>query len=247
VRAARPAIETARGPSTVTCFRKPAVELDRVSKMFDSAAGTEVPAIVDVDLTVSDNSSILLTGPSGSGKTTLLSLIGCMVRATSGRMRLAGSEITRLPEEMLARLRRERVGFVFQSHHLIDGTSALDNVMVPALPSACIDGDLRGRAMALLSRFGLAGRAREKVGRLSGGERQRVAIARALIHDPALFIADEPTGHLDGLAAAAFLDFIDELQEQGKTVLVSSHDAVLLESDRFSRVLELRDGRLIRG
>jgi len=247
VQPSRPAPPSARCPSTVACFRAPAVDLDRVSKLFDSAAGTEVPAIVDVDLTISENSTVLLTGPSGSGKTTLLSLIGCLVRPTSGRIRVGGAEITRSSEEMLALLRRERFGFVFQSHHLIRGTSALQNVMVPALPCAHFDGDLRGRSLALLDRFGLAGRAHEKVERLSGGEQQRVAIARALINDPEVFIADEPTGHLDGLAAGAFLDFISELQQQGKTVLVSSHDVVLSESDRFSRVLELRDGRVSRG
>ena len=224
--------------------RSPIVELRKVSKVFDSSSGQRLIAVADVDLSLEPGSATLIRGPSGSGKTTLLTLVGCMVRPTSGRITVAGAEVTRLPEDLLAPLRRSRFGFVFQSHLLIRGATALQNVMVPALPCPEWDGELRDHATALLERFELAARAHEPVEKLSGGERQRVAIARALINDPAVLIADEPTGHLDELAARTFLHLVVQLRESGRTVLVSSHDSVLHRSDCFSRVLELRRGRL---
>ncbi len=157
-----------------------------------------------------------------------------MIRPTAGRVRVAGRETTRLPEDRLAALRRRQFGFVFQSHQLIRGASALDNVIVPALPRAEVNGNLRPLGRRLLARFGLAERAGERVERLSGGEQQRVAIARALVNDPAVVLADEPTAHLDRATGGAFLDLVSELQEQGRTVLVASHDPLLSESGCFA-------------
>ena len=167
-----------------------------------------------------------------------------MVRPTAGRIRVAGREVSRLPEELLAGVRRRRFGFVFQSHHLIRGASALDNVMLPALPRAGVGHELPRRARELLARFGLADRARERVERLSGGEQQRVALARALINDPPVLLADEPTAHLDPETAVAVLELLSELRSEGKTLLAASHDPVLRESGYFDRRLELRGGRL---
>jgi putative ABC transport system ATP-binding protein len=220
------------------------VELEGVTKVFAAGGRTGVAAITDICLSIPAGRPTLITGPSGSGKTTLLSVIACMARPTSGRIRVEGREVTRMPEELLARLRRERFGFAFQAHHLIRGASALANVMLPALPRPEVNGDLKLNAMNLLARFRLGERARVRVERLSGGEQQRVAIARALINDPLVFIADEPTAHLDSRTAQSFLDVIRELAAEGKTIIVASHDPVLCESDFFARVLELRDGRL---
>ncbi len=220
------------------------VELENVTKVYATGAKTDVSAVTDLSLAIPAKSATLIKGPSGSGKTTLLSVIGCMVRPTSGRIRVAGQEVTRLPEDLLAGLRRRRFGFVFQNHHLIRGASALDNVMLPALPCPEVNGDLRQNAEDLLARFRLGDRTQVRVERLSGGEQQRVAIARALINDPSVFIADEPTAHLDSHTAQTFLEAVQELAAEGKTIIVTSHDPVLCESDFFSRVLELRDGRL---
>jgi putative ABC transport system ATP-binding protein len=220
------------------------IELHDVSKVFPCRGRDGVVAISGLNLTIAGGSAVLFRGPSGSGKTTVLSLIGCMVRPTSGRIHLDGRDVTRLSEDGLAELRRRRIGFVFQKHHLIHGASALDNVMLPALPLPEVDGDLRDRAEALLARFGLAPRGRDHVERLSGGEQQRVAIARALINDPSVVIADEPTAHLDSTAAGGVLDLIDALRTEGRTVLVASHDPVLCESGRFTASYRLRDGRL---
>ena len=221
------------------------VELEDVTKVFAAGGRRGVAAITDICLSIPPGRPTLITGPSGSGKTTLLSVIACMARPTSGRIRLAGREVTRMPEELLARLRRERFGFVFQAHHLFRGTSALTNVMLPALPRPEVNGDLKANALDLLARFRLGDKAQVRVERLSGGEQQRVAIARALINDPLVFIADEPTAHLDSRTAQSFLDVIRELEAEGKAIIVASHDPVLCGSGFFARLLELREGRLI--
>ncbi|HSL17244.1 MAG TPA: ABC transporter ATP-binding protein [Methylomirabilota bacterium] len=231
----------------VTAHPGSVIRLDGVSKVFHCRGREGVAAVADLSLSITRGSAVLLTGPSGSGKTTLLSLVGCMVRPTSGRIVVDGRDVTRLSEDRLAELRRRWIGFVFQTHHLIHGASALDNVMLPALPIPEVNGDLRDRARALLGRFGLAGRASERVERLSGGEQQRVAIARALVNDPEVVIADEPTAHLDSAAARGILDLVDRMRGEGRTVLVASHDPVLCGSGRFDRVVRLHDGRLEAG
>jgi putative ABC transport system ATP-binding protein len=204
----------------------------------------EIAAVTGVNLRLSLGRSYLFRGASGSGKTTLLSLLGCMVRPTEGRIRVAGREVTRLPEDDLAELRRRVFGFVFQRHHLIHRLSALKNVMIPGLPRTDLDGFDR-RAMALLVRFGLGDRANTAVERLSGGEQQRVAIARALVNQPLVVVADEPTAHLDSRAALDFLDLVLDLRDRGKLVVVASHDRVICDSGRFDQVFEMCDGRLI--
>jgi len=229
------------------------VELRGVSKVFAAKGSPDFAALSAIDLTLPPGSATLVEGPSGSGKTTLLGLIACLVRPTAGRIRIGDREVTRLPEEQLAALRRRHFGFVFQSHHLIRGASALDNVVVPALPGPGWepeterdwpeDPDHRGRG--LLERLGLEHRAGERIERLSGGERQRVAIARALINDPPFLLADEPTAHLDAAASARFLDLLGELAGAGRTVIVASHDPLLLSAPLFSRRYELRGGRLL--
>jgi putative ABC transport system ATP-binding protein len=220
----------------------PAVVLDRVTKVYLSA-GAELAALRDASLAVAAGEAVLVRGPSGSGKTTLLGLAGCLVRPTAGRVRLGDTDVTRLSEEALAHVRRRRVGFVFQGNLLLRGASALDNVMLPALPAAEVDGDLRGRARDLLARFGLEARAAERVERLSGGEQQRVAIARALVLDPPLVLADEPTAHLDAAAGRRFLDLVAALRDEGRTVLVAGHDPALATSGCFDRALTLAGGR----
>ena len=234
------------GRRAATAARPAMIELENVTKVFEAGGRSGRTAVAGLSLEIAADSAALIEGPSGSGKTTLLSLIGCMVRPTAGRIRVADREVSRLPEELLAGMRRRQFGFVFQSHHLLRGVSALDNVMLPALPRASAGAGLRQRARDLLARFGLADRAGERVERLSGGERQRVAIARALVNDPPVLIADEPTAHLDPATAGGFLDLLAGPREESRTVIVTSHDPVLRESGCFDRRLELRGGRLLR-
>ena len=221
------------------------IELRNVSRTFDSSGGTVFSALSAVSLRLDADSATLIRGPSGSGKTTLLSLIGCMTRPTSGRIELAGKDVTRLPEDDLALLRRSTIGIVFQSNHLVRGTSAIVNVMLPGVPCPEMNGNLRRDAKALLERFGLGQRSDERVERLSGGEQQRVAIARALINDPKVVLADEPTAHLDEGATRRFLDFVVDLRTRGKTVVVASHDRLLAEASVFGDVFELSQGHLV--
>ncbi len=221
------------------------VELRHVSRVFDDGGSAALAALSDVSLRLTAGGATLVRGPSGSGKTTLLSLVGCLARPTSGRIVVAGRDVTRLPEDDLALLRRSSIGLVFQANHLVRGASALANVMLPGVPCPEMNGNLRRDAQALLARFELADRAEQRIERLSGGEQQRVAIARALINDPSLLLADEPTAHLSEIGTRRLLGFLDELRAEGKTILVASHDSQLLDSGLFTDVLELSGGRLM--
>jgi putative ABC transport system ATP-binding protein len=221
------------------------VEVERVSKVFASPGRAGVAAVDDVTIRIPEHSITLIKGPSGSGKTTLLAIIACMMRPTAGRVTVAGHDITRLSEDLLAEVRRRHFGFVFQNHHLIQRATALENVMVPGLPCPEFNGDLRLRARALLARLGLEAKAHRRVEGLSGGEQQRVAIARALVNDPEVLVADEPTAHLDSSSAYAFIHLAFDLLARGKSVIVASHDPAVCAIGSYHRVFELRNGRLV--
>ncbi len=186
-----------------------------------------------------------MKGPSGSGKTTLLSILGCMARPTSGRITLNDRELTSLPERFLTEIRRETFGIIFQQFNLIKGITALENVMIPAYPKGEKHASLKKRAMDLLDVLNLAGKADSKVEWLSGGEAQRTAIARALINDPAIIIADEPTAHLDTALSRDFMEIMRRLKNDGKTIIIASHDPIVFESGVIDRVVEMRDGRVV--
>jgi putative ABC transport system ATP-binding protein len=229
------------------------IDLFNVEKRYDSGNkignnGDEdqFTALRGVSLTLSLNTITVIVGPSGSGKTTLLSLIGCMSRPTSGRIRLGGKEITSLPERFLAGIRRERFGFIFQNYNLIQGITVLENTMLPAVPTDRKPERVKTKALELLEKLKIASKAHLKVKYLSGGEQQRVAIARALINDPEIIIADEPTAHLNTHLALEFIDIIAELQAEGRTILIASHDPLLYKSDSVNRVLVMRDGQIVK-
>lgn len=183
---------------------------------------------------------IALTGPSGGGKTTLLNLIGGLDRPSGGEILFEGKKITGQPESVLCNFRRNKIGFVFQAFHLIPGLTALKNVLVPALPGG---GAGRQRAMALLDMVGLKGKENRRPGMLSGGEQQRVAIARALMLDPELILADEPTGNLDTASGAQIINLLLDLNRDGKTILVATHDQRAAEV--CSRVIRIVDGKMV--
>lgn len=219
--------------------------LSAVSKTFNAGQPNHFAALQDVDLDLDGAGVVVFQGPSGSGKTTLLSLLGAMERPTSGRIWLNGTEITHLPERFLAAIRREQCGFVFQDLQLIDGFSALTNVLLPAIQTRRFNQDRKTRARELLEEFGIASKAGELVERLSGGERQRVALARALINDPATLIADEPTAHLDTTLSGRVLDLFDRISRQGRQVLIASHDPLVCEAPIVQRAITLRDGQVV--
>lgn len=236
------------------------IELVDVVKTYHAGQPNAFRAVDGVSLTIARGRISVLKGSSGSGKTTLLALIGCMARPTSGRVRLQGVradflpgggpgdlDVTGLSERFLTSIRRATFGFIFQHFNLVRGISALDNVMLPALPTGRSRASFQRHAGELLGRFGLAKQAGTQVERLSGGELQRVAIARALINDPEVILADEPTAHLDSRLSEDLMALLGDLRASGRTVLIASHDPAVFTSPFVDQVLELRDGRLVGG
>jgi putative ABC transport system ATP-binding protein len=202
-----------------------------------------VRAVDDVDLEVRAGQSVAVMGPSGCGKSTLLHLLGGMDRPTRGEIRLAGHRLDALGERALARLRRAHVGFVFQSFHLMDELSAVENVEFPALLAGCGRRRARRRAVELLEQVGLGDRANHLPSALSGGQRQRVAIARALANTPSLILADEPTGNLDSAATREVLRLFEELRVAGQTLVMVTHDP--RSAATADRLITMRDGAFV--
>ncbi len=218
------------------------IELRSVGKTYGVSSEDRVKAVDDVTLTLAASSAVALTGASGSGKSTLLHLIGAMEKPDSGTITVAGSEVAALRGGALAAYRRT-VGFVFQRYHLLPALTALDNVIAPVLPYRT-SFDKRERARELLAAVGLAGREQALPGKLSGGEQQRVAIARALVNDPAVLLADEPTGNLDSATAAEILRLLAEVRRRHPmTVLLATHDPQV--AAQCERIIRLRDGAVV--
>ncbi len=215
------------------------LELRGITKRYD---GADDKVLAGVDLSVAAGESVAVVGPSGSGKSTLLNIMGTLDFPSTGQVMLEGQDVSSLDEKQLSELRNSRVGFVFQLHHLLPQCTILENVLVPAL----IKGDVAAaeqRGRELLERVGLSHRLTHRPGQLSGGECQRVAVVRALINQPALLLADEPTGSLDRAASDSIGDLLAELnREQGVAMVTVTHSTALAE--RMGRVLELRDGML---
>lgn len=216
------------------------IELDRLSRTFGSSP--PVRALQQVHLTVEQGDYLAIVGPSGSGKSTLLNVLGLLDRPTRGRYLLDGIDTASLGDAARAALRSQRIGFVFQSFHLLPHRSALENVMLGALYQGISRRERRRRASEALERVGLAHRASFVPTRLSGGERQRVAVARALVAQPSLLLCDEPTGNLDSVNTAAVLDLFDELLASGLTIVIITHEADV--AARAHRRVRIVDGRL---
>ncbi|MGD0553787.1 MAG: ABC transporter ATP-binding protein [Streptosporangiaceae bacterium] len=202
-----------------------------------------VRAVDDVDLDVATGETVAIMGPSGCGKSTLLHVLGGLDRADSGEILLAGQRVGKLGERGLARLRRDAVGFVFQSFHLMDELTAVENVELPALLAGRLPRTARKRALELLERTGLQDRAKFLPSALSGGQRQRVAVARALANDPLIVLADEPTGNLDSAATLEVLRLFDDLHEAGQTLVVVTHDSRIAAT--ADRLISMRDGAFL--
>lgn len=236
------------------------IQITDVTKIFNRGAANEFASVRGVTLGVTAGEALVIKGPSGSGKTSLLSLMGCMSRPTSGRIRIsdpdlsellgaepeASLEVATLPERFLTLIRRRMFGFVFQQFNLVRGISALENVMLPMYPTGEHRSAIRKRAVELLADFGVAHRSAVRVELLSGGEQQRVAIARALVNRPKVIIADEPTAHLDTALSRDFLDMAASLKTSGTTLIIASHDPLVCQAPFVDRVVEIRDGVLVR-
>jgi putative ABC transport system ATP-binding protein len=218
------------------------VELQGVRKIY-RLGEVEVPALRGVDLRVESGDFLALMGPSGSGKSTLLHILGLLDRPTEGKVFWEGEEVTKLNGGRLAELRGRRIGFVFQMFNLVPNLTALENVELPLIFLGLPPRERRKRAEEALIRLGLGNRLLNRPNQLSGGEQQRVALARALVTDPALLIGDEPTGNLDSVTGREILELFSELNRQGRTIVLATHDP---EAAAVAKVrLRLRDGRII--
>jgi len=202
-----------------------------------------ITALSGVSLDVRRGEMVALMGPSGCGKSTLLGLIGAQDRPSAGKILLDGVSTSDLNEAAMAKLRRERVGMVFQSFNLLDSLSVLDNVALPLILQGREEGDFADAALAMLEAVGMASRARARPSELSGGQQQRVAIARALVHAPAVLLADEATGNLDSETAESILALLREVADAGQAIVIATHSAEVAE--RCDRVLRMRDGKIL--
>ncbi|MFI6684143.1 ABC transporter ATP-binding protein [Streptomyces sp. NPDC050485] len=225
--------------SDATLPHRPVVELAGVTKEYPGP----VAALRGVDLTVERGELLAIVGPSGSGKSTLLHIIGTLDLPTAGSVTIAGHDAAALTDRGLSALRAQHIGFVFQAFHLVPGISARDNVGEGLLYSGLPRAERRERAALALARVGLGDRMEHRPHELSGGQRQRVAIARAVVGEPDLLLADEPTGALDSASGKAVMELIHELNEEGATIAVITHDTEI--AARLPRQIRIRDGRVV--
>jgi len=217
------------------------IELHRIERRY-AMSGQTVQALAGIDLNIGRGEFVAVTGASGSGKSTLLNVLGCLDKPDAGHYRMEGVDVAALDDEATSRLRNGRIGFVFQSFHLLPRLSVLENVLLPMRYAAAPDPGAAERAQRLLARVGLAERMEHRPNQLSGGQMQRAAIARALLMQPALLLADEPTGNLDSKSAADVLGLIDEVHASGQTVVLVTHDNEV--AARAPRRIRLRDGKV---
>ncbi len=218
------------------------IELSGVQRSFQ-VGDTQVHALRNLDLSIADGDYLAVMGPSGSGKTTLLNMLGLLDRPNAGRYRLNDVETADLDEEQRARLRRERIGFVFQAFHLVPRLSAAENVELPLVLAGMPPAQRREKVDAILAALGLGDRAGHRPEQLSGGQRQRVAIARATVTEPDLLLADEPTGNLDHHSGADVMQTLERLNGKGITLVVVTHDPEI--GDRARRRIRMVDGEIV--
>lgn len=204
--------------------------------------GVEVHALRGVSLDIRRGEYVAIMGTSGSGKSTLLNLLGCLDRPSSGTILLDGLDISRLNDNQLSELRARRIGFIFQSYNLIPQLTVLENIEVPLYYSGQWNAKTRARCRELAKKVGLGDRLHHRPSQLSGGQQQRVAIARSLVNNPSLILADEPTGNLDSATAEEILLLIDQLHQEGKTIILVTHEPDVAQ--RAHRLLRIRDGRI---
>ncbi|MDH3503581.1 MAG: ABC transporter ATP-binding protein [Nitrospirota bacterium] len=207
------------------------------------AGQVDVPALVDITLQVDQGEFVAIIGQSGSGKTTLLDIVGCLSQPTSGEYWLDGDHVNTLPDSLLTGIRNKKIGFIFQTFHLLARKTALENVQLPLMYAGASRTVQQDKARELLTRVGLEDRLRHYSNQLSGGQQQRVAIARALANSPSLLLADEPTGNLDSQSGKDILALFEQLHRQGQTIVMITHDPLI--AHQAERRITLADGRIV--
>jgi putative ABC transport system ATP-binding protein len=216
------------------------IELQNISKIYDIGE-VKVTALDDISLRCEKGEMVSIMGHSGSGKSTMMNLIGCLDRPNSGKYELDGLDVSKMNDDQLAAIRNKKIGFVFQSFNLLPRISALMNVELPLIYNGT--RNRHERAMKAMEAVGIANRARHKPSEMSGGEQQRIAIARALVNDPALILADEPTGNLDTHTSHSIMEFLQELNKKGITIVIVTHEEDIAAYTQ--RTIYLRDGKII--
>ena len=220
------------------------IRLEGIEKRYDLGGEVAVRALRGVDLAVSAGDYVAIMGPSGSGKSTMLNLLGCLDRPSAGHYYLGGTDVSRMPDDELSEARGRKIGFIFQSYNLIAQLTVLENIQVPLVYQGKDVRTLQQYCTQLAEMVGLGDRLHHRPSQLSGGQQQRVAIARSLANDPLMILADEPTGNLDSRTGQEVLDLIDKLNDQGKTIMLVTHDAAV--AARAHRVLHMKDGLIER-
>jgi len=218
------------------------IELIDVEKVYKTGA-LEVAALRSVSLRIEENEFVAIVGPSGSGKSTLMHILGCLDTATAGEFRIAGHDVRSLDENMLADVRNTFIGFIFQQFNLLPYMTAWRNVELPLVYAGVEPDERRERALLALDKVGLGDRADHRPGELSGGQQQRVAIARAIVTEPALLLADEPTGNLDSVATADVIGLLEDLHREGRTIVLITHESDI--GAHAQRIVQLSDGQIV--
>ena len=218
------------------------VKLANISKVY-KMGDNDVVALNGVDLDIAEGEFVAIMGPSGSGKSTLMNILGCLDTPTTGSYLLDNEEVANLSEDVLAKIRNKKIGFVFQNFNLLSRISALENVALPLVYAGVSKTERINRAQELLKMVGLADRQHHMPNELSGGQRQRVAIARALVNNPKIILADEPTGNLDTKSSVEIMAMFKELYKQGKTIILVTHEPDIAENAK--RIITVRDGKIV--
>ena len=218
------------------------VKLANISKVY-KMGDNDVVALNGVDLDIAEGEFVAIMGPSGSGKSTLMNILGCLDTPTTGSYLLDNEEVANLSEDVLAKIRNKKIGFVFQNFNLLSRISALENVALPLVYAGVSKTERINRAQELLKMVGLADRQHHMPNELSGGQRQRVAIARALVNNPKIIMADEPTGNLDTKSSVEIMAMFKELYKKGKTIILLTHEPDIAENAK--RIITVRDGKIV--
>ena len=219
------------------------IAMQKLMKIYQMGDST-VHALDGVSLFIGQGEFVAITGPSGSGKSTLMNILGCLDRPTSGSYQLDGAEVAMLNDDQLALTRNKKIGFVFQNFNLLPRISALHNIALPLVYAGVAEKERLDRSLTVLTKVGLAERRDHRPNELSGGQRQRIAIARALVNDPAILIADEPTGNLDTKSSLEIMDIFCDLHKQGRTIIMVTHEPDI--AAYAERVVHVRDGRILK-
>ena len=217
------------------------IKANKIEKTYSKAA-ISTPVLNNITLSIQKGEYVTIMGTSGSGKTTLMNILGCLDKPTKGELELDGVDVYGLDDDALSAFRNKKIGFVFQQFFLLERTTALDNVLLPLIYANEYPDDATQRGRQVLVQVGLEDRIEYLANELSGGQQQRVAIARALINDPDVIFADEPTGNLDSQSTAEILDILDRLHQEGRTIVIVTHDRTV--ANHAQRILELKDGQI---